>query len=567
MGLPRLDLAVFLLYMLIVLAVGLYAARRGKRTKRDYFLAGDKLPWWIVGGSIVAADISSHHLIGSMGVAYNRGFVAMVTEWGAILVGFNALLWIFLPFYLRNGFYTVPEFLYRRFGSSVRVTYAALILLTYLLVEIGAVLYMGSLAVNTLLGIPLIVSIVILASVTGFYTILGGLRAVVWTEMLQLTVLLMGGVALSIATIHAVGGIAPAIQASHARGPWNLLLPATDPDFPWTMYLGGTLCISTFYCAANQFIVQRALAAKDEWHARMGIVFTDYLKFLMPLVIIVPGLVAPRLFPKLERADLVFPTLVEHLLPAGLVGLVMAGLIAAVMGHTSGAINSVTTIATIDFYLPWKRWRAQRDMQATQVPMAVVAGGSRPVLNYESAAPDSHHEQTDAASDAQAVRFGRMFGVIAIFVGVICAELLTQHSKKPIFLYLLDAYGYFTPGIATMFLVGILWKRTTTAGALAAGILTIPLSLALKWFWPKSWPPLAFQNRTGIVFWACIVICILVSLVTTPKPSAELKGLIWTKDSLRLPAEERHRYRGLRRPVIWWAIIMAVVLFFYVRFA
>src|SRR5438874_1262085 len=395
MRLTPLDLAIFVTYMLAVVALGLLAARRGTKTKRDYFLAGDKLPWWMIGGSIVAANISSHHLVGSMGTAYYKGFVAMVTEWGAILVGFNALLWIFLPFYLRNGFYTVPEFLYRRFGSSVRVTYAALILLTYLLVEIGAVLYMGSLAVNTLLGIPLIVSIVILASVTGFYTILGGLRAVVWTEMLQLTVLLMGGVALSIATIHAVGGIAPAIQASHARGPWNLLLPATDPDFPWTIYLGGTLCISPFYCAANQFIVQRALAAKDEWHARMGIVFTDYLKFLMPLIIIVPGLVAPRLFPKLERADLVFPTLVEHLLPTGLVGLVMAGLIAAVMGHTSGAINSVTTIATMDFYVPWKRWKTEGEGEAPAEPNAFSENAAR----QEPRPPQS----SSGASDAQAV--------------------------------------------------------------------------------------------------------------------------------------------------------------------
>src|SRR3954468_892090 len=336
MHLTSLDLSIFILYMLAVLGLGLLAARRGKKTKRDYFLAGDKLPWWMIGGSIVAANISSHHLIGSMGTAYYKGFVAMVTEWGAIIVGFNALLWIFLPFYLRNGFYTVPEFLDRRFGPSVRATYALLILMTYLLVEIGAVLYMGALAVNSLLGIPLTISIVVLASVTGVYTILGGLRAVVWTEMLQLVVLLLGGIALSIATIHAVGGVPQAISASQSAGQWHLLLPASDPDFPWTMYLGGTLCISTFYCAANQFIVQRALAAKDEWHARMGVIFTEYLKFAMPLIIIVPGLVAPRLFPQLERADLVFPTLVENLLPTGLVGLVMAGLIAAVMGHTSG---------------------------------------------------------------------------------------------------------------------------------------------------------------------------------------------------------------------------------------
>src|SRR6266513_3076074 len=147
--------------------------------------------------------------------------------------------------------------------------------------------------------------------------------------MLPLVGLLMGGIALSIATIHAVGGVPQAMEASQAAGKWHLLLPASDPDFPWTMYLGGSLCISTFYAAANQFIVQRALAAKNEWHARMGIVFTDYLKFILPLIIIVPGLLAPRLYPNLPRPDLVFPTLVQNLLPVGLVGLVMAGLIAA----------------------------------------------------------------------------------------------------------------------------------------------------------------------------------------------------------------------------------------------
>src|SRR5688500_7330873 len=157
--------------------------------------------------SIGAAIISSHHLVGVMGSAYGRGFVAMVIGWGAILIGFNALLWIFLPFYLRNGFYTVPEFLHRRFGASVRTTYAALILLTYVLVEIAAVLYMGALALNVLVGIPIAHSIIVLAVVTGLYTITGGLRAVVWTEMLQLSVLLTGGILLSIYTIRAVGGV------------------------------------------------------------------------------------------------------------------------------------------------------------------------------------------------------------------------------------------------------------------------------------------------------------------------------------------------------------------------
>src|SRR5216117_1337780 len=193
MRLTRLDLGIFVLYMLAVLGLGLYAARRGTKTKRDYFLAGDRLPWWMIGGSIVAANISSHHLVGVMGTAYRHGFVAMVIEWGAILVGFNALLWIFLPFYLRNGFYTVPEFLNRRFGSGARAIYAILILLTYLFVEISAVLYLGALALYSLVGIPVTYSVIVLAAATGLYTILGGLRVVVWTEMLQRGLLLMGG--------------------------------------------------------------------------------------------------------------------------------------------------------------------------------------------------------------------------------------------------------------------------------------------------------------------------------------------------------------------------------------
>ncbi len=520
LNLTGLDIGVFTAYMLAVLAVGAVAARRGQKTKRDYFLSGDKLPWWMIGGSIVASNISSHHLVGVMGTAYHRGFVSMVIEWGAILLGFNALLWIFLPFYLRNGFYTMPEFLQKRFGTAARTAYAALVLLTYVFIEVSAVLYLGGLALHSLLGIDILWSVVVVALATGAYTIAGGLRAVVWTEMLQLVVLLIGGIALAAATIAKAGGW-PAVAATSAD--WHMLMPADDPDFPWTMYLGGVVCISVFYCAANQFIVQRTLAARNEWHARMGVVFADYLKFLMPLVIIVPGLVAPKLFPNLERPDLVFPTLVENLLPAGLVGLVMAALIAAVMSHVSGAINSCTTIATIDFYLPFINKRA---------------------------------------TEAQAVRFGRIAGIVVVVLGIYWANVLVSHKDKPVFLYLLNAYGYFTPGIATMFLLGILWKRTTHAGALAAGVLTIPLSLVLEWLYPT----MPFFNRTGIVFWVCMAVCAIVSLLTKPKPDAELIGLIWNKESLLLPVEQRKHYGMLRSPFLWWTIVTAAVLFFYVRF-
>lgn len=516
-----LDAAVFSIYIIGIIALGIYASRKGSSTKRDYFLAGDKLPWWMVGGSIIAANISSHQLVGVMGVAYSRGFVAVVTEWGAILIGFNALLWVFLPFYLRNGFYTMPEFLQKRFGEGARTIYSVLVLLTYIFVEISAVLYLGALSLQALLGIPMVASVLILAITTGVYTIAGGLRAVIWTEMVQLAVLMLGMFALSYTTIDAAGGFSAVLETTKD---WKLMMSASDPDFPWTMYLGGLLCISIFYNATNQFIVQRTLAAKNEWHARMGIIFGDYLKFLLPLLIIFPALVAAKLFPDLDKPDLLFATLVENLLPSGLVGLVMAGLIAAVMSHLSGAINSCTTILTMDVYLPYIK-------------------------------PNS--------TEKQSVRFGKITGVIIITLGIVCTALLTQYSHKPIFIYLMNAYGYFTPGIATMFLLGILWKRTTHTGAVVAGLLTIPLSLAIEY----GFPGMPFFNRTGIVFWSCMVSCVLVSLVTKPKPAADLVGLIWTKDSLSLPLAERAQQRGWRNPFIWWAIVTVMVLYFYIKYA
>jgi solute:Na+ symporter, SSS family len=529
MNLTLLDKGIFAAYMVIIVAVGIFSSRKVGGTRRDYFLAGDKLPWWMVGGSIVAANISSHHLIGVMGTAYAKGFVAMTVEWGAILLGFNALLWIFLPYYLRNGFYTMPEFLERRYGSAARSIFAALIMATYIFVEISAVLFLGAIAINSLLGINLWASIVGLALTTGLYTILGGLTAVVWTEMVQLGVLLMGGIALSIAAIRASGGISAVIADSHN---WHLILPATDADFPWTMYIGGLTCISVFYCAANQFIVQRTLAAKNEWHARMGIVFTDYLKFLMPLIIIVPGLLAPKMFPNLEKPDMVFPTLVKTLLPTGLVGLVMAALIAAVMSHVSGAINSCTTIFTLDFYIPY--------------------------MNKN-------------ATELQAVRAGKIAGVVIMILGIAWAEILLSHSEKPIFIYLFNAYGYVTPGIATMFLLGIFWRRTTYAGAMVAGALTIPLTILIEYLTPCLPQKIAvyfqpFLNRTGVVFWLCMLAAVVVSFLTKPVEEGKLAGLIWTRQSLRMPANVKPAIGLVASPFLWWALITAAVLYMYIRY-
>ena len=542
-SLSPLDILVFVLYVLCMVALVVWASRNGGKSKRDYFLAGDKLPWWMIGGSIVAANISSHHLVGGLGLAYTHGFVAMTIEWGAILVGLNALLWVFMPYYLRNGFYTMPEYLQRRYGEVSRMAFGLLILLTYLFVEISAVLYLGGIAIHAVLGIEVSRSIVVLAIVTGIYTITGGLRAVVWTEMFQLIILMAGGVALSAATILKIGGLS-AIWAT--SGEWHLLLPASDPNFPWTMYLGGALCVSIFYFSSNQFIVQRVLAAKNEWHGRMGVVFTCYLKFIIPLIIIVPGLAAASLYPNLEKPDLVFPTLVKDLLPQGLIGLVMAGLIAAVMSHISGAVNSCSTIAAMDFFVPIRKWLKTRNQPT--------------IASQDAASQDTGND------DRMVVLFGRIFAAFTILFGIVWAILFITHSEKPIFIYIFNAYGYFAPGIATMFLMGIFWKRTTNAGAITAGLLTIPLSIGLDIVYLKLYDhAMPFQNRSGIVFWTCVVVCILVSLATKPRTEDELKGLVWSPESLRLPKGEKP-LPWYARPVVWWGLITAIVLGFYIAF-
>ncbi|HRP45402.1 MAG TPA: sodium transporter, partial [Ginsengibacter sp.] len=333
--------------------------------------------------------------------------------------------------------------------------------------------------------------------------------------------LVLGMISLTFVTINSAGGVASIFETSKD---WKLFLPASDPDFPWTMYLGGLLCISVFYNATNQFIVQRALAAKNEWHARMGVIFGNYLKFVLPILIIAPALVAAKLFPGLDKPDLVFPVLVKELLPASLVGIVMAALVSAVMSHISGAINSSTTIITMDIYLPYIRKNA---------------------------------------SESESVRFGRIAGILVIVLGVLSTILLIRFSDKPIFLHLLNAYGLFTPGVATMFLMGILWKRTTNAGAMTAAVLSVPLSFIIEaWF-----PGMSFLNRTGIVFWVCVVICGFVSVCTKPKPTQELEGLIWDRKSVSLPVELSRYNRGVRNPMIWWALITLIILFFYIKYA
>ena len=301
--LTGLDFAVFSVYIGSVLALGVWAVRRGVQTKRDYFLAGDKLAWWMIGGSILAANISSHHFVGIMGVAYKRGFVAFSVCWPSIFYCFSSLLFVFLPFYLRNGFYTMPEFLNRRYGTAARTAFGALILLTYVFVEISAVLCMGAIAVHALLGISMFWCIVGLAALTSVYTITGGLRAVVWTEMFQLVVLLVGGLCLTVMTVRAVGGWSAVM--SHSTSGTCSTRPRI-PTFP------GPRSSAPAWPSGSSTAPPISSSCRGPWPPktngmRMGVVLAMYLSLVTPLVYIVPGLLAPLLFPHLDAPTTPFP--------------------------------------------------------------------------------------------------------------------------------------------------------------------------------------------------------------------------------------------------------------------
>ena len=443
-----LDTIVFGIYLLVVATVGVLASRK-KEESDDYFLASRNLTWWIIGGSMIAANISTHHFIGMSGRAYEIGLAIASFEWMAAIA---LVLYgkFFLPYYLKTKITTMPEFLERRFSGKVRFAYAIISLIGYIVIELAVVLYTGSLAIREVFGLPLVWGLVILCVIGGGYTIYGGFKAVAYTDIIQVTVLILGGLTVMLLGLHKVGVLLPeygpsvfgGFKAILAGSPekFHMVRPWDDPELPWVgVFFGGMWLANIFYWGCNQFITQRTLAARDVWHGQMGVIFAGFLKLLVPVLVVLPGIVAFRLYnPEsgllkaeciLTKGDLAFPTLVKQLLPTGFTGLVMAGLMGCVMSHIASMMSASSSILTFDIY-----------------------------KNYVKR----------NATSAELVRFGRITSLLvllaATFVGYFLRDL------KAIFVYIQEYWSIAYPSVCALFLAGFFYKRATARGALIAVI-------------------------------------------------------------------------------------------------
>src|SRR5687768_6751379 len=348
-NLAFIDFFVIATYFIVVLVIAWWAARREKNVSSDYFLAGRSVGWLAVGASLFASNIGSEHLVGLAGTGAASGLPVGHFELLASLI-LLLLGWLFVPFYLRSGVYTMPEFLERRYNSAARWYFTWVSIIAYVLTKISVTLFAGGIVMRAVTGLDLWTSAGLLIVVTGLYTIAGGLRAVIYTEVAQTIVLIFGSAALMFIGLNEVGGWS-GLQARLPADYFSMWKPSNHPDFPWTGVIFGAPILGVWYWCTDQHIVQRVLAAKNVSEARRGTIAAGYLKILPIFLFVVPGMVAAALFSDVAgAADSAYPSLVTRLLPAGFKGLVLAGMLAALMSSLASAFNSCSTLLTWDVY-------------------------------------------------------------------------------------------------------------------------------------------------------------------------------------------------------------------------
>jgi SSS family solute:Na+ symporter len=493
MSIPALDAAIVGVYAVSIFALAQWVSReKGTHRKdaQDYFLAGRTLPWWAIGTSLIAANISAEQIIGMSGSGYVIGLGIASYEWMAaltlIIVGKY-----FLPIFLKNSIYTMPEFLERRYSPTVRTVMAIFWIGVYVFVNLTAILWLGATAVHTVTGINVETALIALGVFAGAYALYGGLKAVALTDIVQVSLLVLGGLVISYIALNKISDGAGVIAGFHQltqRFPekFVMILPSSSPNYKdlpgLSVLLGGMWVMNISYWGFNQYIIQRALAAKNIREAQKGIVLAAFLKLLMPVIIVLPGIAAAALAPNLGRPDEAYPHLMA-MLPSGLLGLVFAALLAAIVASMGSKINSIATIFTMDVYKPLRPQTSQQRL----------------------------------------VLIGRLTAVVALIVAIVMAKPLLG-SFDQAFQYIQEFTGFFTPGICVIFLLGMFWERCTVTGALVAAIASVLLSLALR----MAWPALPFMDRVGLVFLACLGIAVVLSIAQTrrdPVLRVELKGI------------------------------------------
>ncbi|HLJ25817.1 MAG TPA: sodium:solute symporter [Candidatus Angelobacter sp.] len=502
------DLVIIGLYFCVVFAIGFYFARK-ERTSTDYFLASRNVGWFAIGASLFVSNISTEHFIGLAGSGASSGLAVGHFEWLACFM-LLILGWIFVPFYLRSNVFTMPEFLERRFNRSCATYLASISVIAYVFTKISVHLYAAAVVLERVVGWSPITAAVILVLATGIYTIAGGLAAVIYTDLVQTLILVAGAVVLTILGLHQVGGFS-ALRAALPADYFHMMKPASDAAFPWTGIFFGAPILGIWYWCTDQVMVQRVLSAKSEGHAKAATIFAGFLKILPVFILVLPGLIAVALYRDLFKVgadgqilngDIAYPTLIVNLLPSGLVGMMIAALLAALMGAMSAVFNSASTLVTLDFY---KKYRPN-------------------------------------ASERSLVNFGRIATGGMVLLGLLWVPFIHLISSQ-LYIYLQSVQAYISPPIAACFILGILWPRLNGAGAITSlltgfALGTVRFIMELKeraagghYFTSglSAWiVNMNFLHYAIFMFAVCSAVLIVVSLMTPAPERKKLAGLTFS---------------------------------------
>lgn len=475
------DMTIFIGYLCLMVGIGIYLSRRGKNeTSQDYFLASRSLPWWAVGGSLIASNISAEQFIGMAGSGYAVGMAIASYELMAALT-LVIVAKYFLPIFLKKGIYTMPQFLEVRYDRRVRVGLAVFWLLLFVFVNITSVLYLGGLAIESIMGISMMWAVIGLALYAATFSIFGGLSAVVWTDVIQVVVLLLGGLLASVMVLNALGGgFFSGLSTLMEKAPekFDMILDKSNPEYinlpGISVLVGGMWIANIYYWGTNQYIIQRALAAKSLKEAQLGTAFAAFIKILLPLIVVIPGIAAFVLGADIEKNDQAYPWIINNYISTGFKGLAFAALIAAIGSSLSSIVNSASTIFTLDVY----KTLFQKNI-----------------------------ESTTPASEKKLVTVGKITSAVCLIIGVLVAPLLGNLDQA--FQFIQEYTGFISPGVVAVFLFGFFWKRTSANAALWTVILSIPLSIIFKLILPD----LPFMDRIGLVFLVSCAVLIIISLI------------------------------------------------------
>jgi len=510
-----LDIGIIIIYFLVVLIIGFIVGRKAK-TGDDLFLGGRSLTWGFIGLSLFASNISSTTLVGLAGAAYTTGIVQSVYEWGTA-IPFAILAFIYVPLYLKSKITTIPEFLERRFDARSRKFFSAVTIIASILIDTAGSLYAGALVIQIFFpAIDLWQTCYFLAIVTGIYTAFGGLKAVVYTDALQAIILIIGCGILSFLLFQQLDFSWAKLVASAPEGHFSVIRPIDDTSLPWPGLILGVPMLGFWYVATNQYITQRILGAQDVQHARWGIMLAGALKFLPLFLMVLPGAMAISLYPGIENSDMVFPTMVTKTLPTGLIGLVLAGLISAIMSSISSTLNSASTLLVVDFIKP----------------------------------------KNPNFSERATMRASRLATFFFMIVAALWAPQIINFGG--LWTYLQQMYSIFVPPIIVLFGVGIFYKRGNGDGAFwtlifgcAIGILFFVLGLVDIW-------PIHYTINIGIIVALSTIVFMIVSRMTEEPDQNKISPYLYSRDLINYGNKDMVWYKDYRIQTTVLLILVAI---------